>query len=831
MKTLLKTLRRFPAALALLALFSGACHGAISWPQHQVLPSFPTPATTQDLFLLHGKSQRWQAESQLAHGTGREDGDGWLCQTGIDAANQYMIYGPYNQNIPAGGNTARFRIKIDNNSAANDAQVTLDVRNASNGAIVASKVINRHDFSVAGEYLTFNLPFQLARGSQSVELRVFWHGRAYIKVDWVEVAQGPATTETYLFSSLKGLINVNQPRLFSYEGDAFAEGRYTWLNSLGFGYNEVTDPWTLVSKYRSELNGIIVYDPAVPDTINLATTLAGSRRALIAAPHLISRLTAAPYNLPVVEDLRGRYSNKIQVYQSMLNDYWPNLTHRVVVGINPNVHRAAVREYAVAIEAATIWLNPAVAEESELLNQFLQRMSPGANFLGWWPSEEQGVSRASQFNIPTIASDWSTNLTFHSGLSRNINIPTKPAKPALEKKIYVAFVLSDGDNLQYVEHLMRKLWNNPDRGSVPIGWTVSPAMADVMPGALNFYYNSATPNDNLIAGPSGYGYTYPNQWPDAVARNKFVEKTQEYNRQTGLDVVTIWNTITGGINQATGNAFARFAPMTLGLTGQNTGAGLTIHNGMPAMALSCNYCTNRQAMIDHINRAANGWGGNAPRFVIIQAQPWQGVTPSTFKNVANTLNGDYRVVRPDQLFRLMREANGLEWRDPGHPKVRLENKAHSKWLQGTDIQDSSDTTAMNAQAVATTFTGNKTRWRLVPIAGDPDYFRIENVAFGNWLQCTDQADSTQGQPSAAADSDTLAVRLVDRSFQGDWTRWRRIDTGDGYFHLQNKYFGYYLQVTPLSDDDANGFDSGVQIRAVPNSKTGDWTRFKTVNAN
>ena len=35
-----------------------------------------------------------------------------------------------------------------------------------------------------------------------------------------------------------------------------------------------------------------------------------------------------------------------------------------------------------------------------------------------------------------------------------------PPKPPLQNKIYVAFILSDGDNLQFVEHLMRKLMDD-----------------------------------------------------------------------------------------------------------------------------------------------------------------------------------------------------------------------------------------------------------------------------------------------------------------------------------------------------------------------------------
>ncbi|SDH40043.1 GxGYxYP domain-containing protein [Chitinophaga filiformis] len=655
--------RPVTALLLLIQLFITPAMAQITWPAGQLLPSFPTTAQTQDLFILRetSASTRWEGEGPaLSHKTGRLETDGWLCQTSIDAADEHMIYGPYYTGIPAGPNVAEFRMKVDNNTANDDPVVDVDVRNATNGQILASRTITRKQFSVASEYVNFTLPFTLPADNQSIELRVYWRGTSYTKVDWVGVQQNGPSAEMYLFASLKGIVNRTQPRMFSYEGDAFAEGQYTWLRSLGLSWSETADKWSLISKYRNEISGLIVYDPAQIHTVNLATVLAKDRKALIASPILLSKLTAAPYNLPILLDLRGQFSSKLQVYQSLYNNYWPNLDHRLLIGLNPDIHKAALREYAVALGAATIWLDPNVAGESELLNSFLGSMPAGSNYMGWWPEEAPGVERASRYGIATVASDWATNLTVHSGMSRTVTTKPMPAKPALQNKLYVAFIISDGDNLQYVEHLMRKLWDNPDRGSVPIGWTLSPAMLDAMPGALNYYWQTSTNNDNLISGPSGYGYAYPNSWPDQARLNQFASKTDEYNRRAGFRVITIWNTITGGINQNVGQTFATNAPYTLGLTAQNTGGGLTIYNNsLPGMALSCNYCTNEQAMKDHITSASAGWNGTSPRFIIIQAQPWQNVTPTSFKNVANSLNANYIVVRPDHIFQLIREANGL----------------------------------------------------------------------------------------------------------------------------------------------------------------------------
>jgi MYXO-CTERM domain-containing protein len=650
------------AVAALAVLHSSTARAQISWPPTQLLPSLPAPAPVEDLIQLHGASQQWQAnDPALAHNTGRLDTDGgWLCQTGIDAPNLEMIYGPYVTTLPAGANTAQYELMIDNNTADNNPIVTLDVNDATSGQVLASQVITRTQFTVAAQYTSFSLPFTIPADNHSIELRVFWDGAAYTKVKWVGVTRSQADDELVLFASLKGIVNAKQPRIFSYEGDAFAEGPYTWLKSLGLGYSEIADNWTLIAKYQSEIGGVIVYDNSLPDTINLATTLAGPKKALLVAPSLVARLTAAPYNFPILLDLRGKFTDKLSVYQSLYTNYWPTLPHRLMFGLDPINVRAAVREYATAVGAAAVWLDPTVAAEQTLLDQFLSSMDQGSVWMGWWPSEGPGVTEASRYGVATVASDYCSNLTLHSGMPRTINVPPIPLKPTLQNKIFVGFILSDGDNLQYVEHLERKLWNDPGRGKVPMGWTMSPAMVDAMPGALDFYWSTATPNDEILSGPSGYGYTYPNDWTNAAQLDQFVTRTESYVEQAGFRIITVWNTITGGINTNVGDSYATNATSLLGVTAQDTGGPLTIYdNTLPGLPLSCNYCTGEQAMKDFIATASQGWDGSEPRFVMIQAQPWQNVTPTSFMNVAASLDANHVVVRPDHLFELLREAKGI----------------------------------------------------------------------------------------------------------------------------------------------------------------------------
>ncbi|ATB27180.1 GxGYxYP domain-containing protein [Melittangium boletus] len=642
-----------------------ALAAGITWPSNQVLPSFSAPAATLDLMDLTTSEFRYEAEGpHIRHGTGRLEGNGWLAQTSIDAPNQFLTYGPYVTDIPTGNNTAFFDLSIDNNTASNNVMVTVDVRDNETGVVLAQRDISRTEFTNVYTFQRFELPFNNPTAGHGIEFRIYWHGRSYIKVDSVGARTAVPDDEVALFTTLKGIVNRTQPRIFTYDTAMRGQdGKTGWLNSLGLRYTDVADKWSLLSKYRSEIQGIVVYDSALPDTVNLATTIAGLRSGVVASPALAAQLTAAPYNLPILVDLRGKFTTKLQVYQNLYDNYWSQLTHKVIIGLAPGI-KGFLRDYAAAVPLAVVWLDPKVAAEDSLLRKFLVAMPYGTGgiYMGWWPEEAAGIQRVSEYGISTVASDFASNLTVFGGASRVVNVKPVPNKPTLGNKIYVSLILSDGDNLQFVEHLFKKNWDHPARGQVPLGWTISPAMLDAMPGVLNYLHTTATPNDNLISGPTGLGYTYPNYWGNQSHLDNYVSLTNDYMSRSGLKVLTVWNTITGGTNTNVGNSFATYAPSLLGLTAQNAGGGITVYNNlMPSQGLNATYCPTEASMISEINRHISGWNGTSPRFVSIQANPWEGNNYQSFVNVVNSFKSNTNIVfvRPDNYFQLMREAYNL----------------------------------------------------------------------------------------------------------------------------------------------------------------------------
>src|SRR5689334_5234648 len=76
-------------------------------------------------------------------------------------------------------------------------------------------------------------------------------------LDVVE-GKGRAVDLMTMVISLQGVINRWQPRIFVH--DQADDGDALWLTELGIVNTVVPDPLTLITKYRSELAGMIIYD-------------------------------------------------------------------------------------------------------------------------------------------------------------------------------------------------------------------------------------------------------------------------------------------------------------------------------------------------------------------------------------------------------------------------------------------------------------------------------------------------------------------------------------------------------------------------------------------
>ncbi len=132
--------------------------------------------------------RRYQAEydEHLAKLIGRRDGDGRSANVAQDTAN-YLSYGPYVTSLPADDYQVTWRMMVDNNTADNDAVVTIDVHDYDAGLIKASRIVSRQEFTGTYAYQDFALSFNHTVPGHRFEFRTYWHGRAYLKLDYIQV--------------------------------------------------------------------------------------------------------------------------------------------------------------------------------------------------------------------------------------------------------------------------------------------------------------------------------------------------------------------------------------------------------------------------------------------------------------------------------------------------------------------------------------------------------------------------------------------------------------------------------------------------------------------
>jgi hypothetical protein len=485
-----------------------------------------------------------------------------------------------------------------------------------------------------------------------------------------------------------GLLNRPQPRVYL----IFSDDDEYWLKQL-----MPSPPQTLASqtgnaalnvfldRYHSEIRGLIIYDPDLVDTINIATTLAGLRDGIVVSPELAQDLQGL-YALPLLVDLRTyHWHSPLQAYlwaqQNLLSDCSP----RLIAGMRPEIANG-LRSFLVATRTFVYWLDTrrcvpdfsaGLLSEKTLAGQIYHSFAPGAIHLGWFVDEPSGVAMTSRAAIAVLASDFFNNLEVWTALQSFHSTETSQAfnetnVEVATDKVYVSFTMSDGDNLQYCQHRLLQLWRDSARGSVPLGWTISPVLLEAAPAMAQYYRDSATPNDELIAGPSGAAYIFPSHWPTA-SLSQFLQHTGKLMQSMGLTTLSaldtdfLYNTRFPLLSKIslTGMSFTHrtrqqdfvraLAPY--GVRGILSGAGFLLKTTADWRMLDGLPIYQNLGLVGSVDRTvklikAAAANAKRPLFLNIYCVAWS-MSPSNLKQVKEQLDDSYEVVLPRTLLTML----------------------------------------------------------------------------------------------------------------------------------------------------------------------------------
>ena len=423
--------------------------------------------------------------------------------------------------------------------------------------------------------------------------------------------------EAMAVASLQGIINRKSPEVYVLSRK---NGRpQFWLDILakdgrwleGRERKPVADIEALVQLAGKRLKGAIIWDPAVPASANVATTIAGVRDAVVLSPEFADRYLAQ-WRLPVLKDLRGQFtgaetgSKKNDAYRWAIREYLAKglcSSHLLCLFEDPWSTRAhgdigyvLTRDWAVKNRSFVYDLSPWGDEKpkddpdqrlgldletyrmmlTEVLRQSAgRRMTELTGFFAFSkysnmpdhksahepvPTEWESVWLMSPYNCyqNTISSEC-FNQSLHSQAPRRPLKQHRVAKPVpLEKKTYLCILMADYDSATPLYEFLPNHWHNAGRGKLPLAWGINPNLIETYPDIIDYFYSTASAADTFTSDASAAGYMNPNRIRKEYMP-LFVRHNQRFFREADMTIAPMvldWDQPSPEVK----DAFRKFSP-------------------------------------------------------------------------------------------------------------------------------------------------------------------------------------------------------------------------------------------------------------------------------
>jgi hypothetical protein len=398
-----------------------------------------------------------------------------------------------------------------------------------------------------------------------------------------QISDAPDTMHALTLVGMQGTINRETPCVYLEWQESLGVASAAWETELAkhveIEHVNATGAAAvdfLYTHFSDRFAGAVVYDPQIPDTINVAMMVAGLEDRVVLAPQQLGQPGIPEFSS--IDDLRtlaveqgwdATDAGKTQIYQWVYDNLWPQLEKRILGVVSPGPASSGVvpgatpteyyplgiaaRDYLVALRASALWLSPQDSAQGALLDKFLADAPSPIPLTG-------GYDEATIVSFGAQHGDWQAAITWPNAPLTAGNLTAIGAVP-LPVTPYVAelnadrilatlgpapvatIVTSDGDNLGF--QMERGFWGtNGYHWDMPQGhrvaWTINPTLADLAPLAWNYYVDSAN-EVTFVAGLAGAGYTDPTLM-DATQLGTYLDRTRDYLQRTGLRAVHIGDT-------------------------------------------------------------------------------------------------------------------------------------------------------------------------------------------------------------------------------------------------------------------------------------------------
>lgn len=431
----------------------------------------------------------------------------------------------------------------------------------------------------------------------------------------------------------------------------------------GFGFTQVASLPELIELNPGVVNGLVVWDPKIDQTKWIAMIYAGLKDLLPVAPECIGRYG----DLPIVEDLRGKFTKEIEAARWSADNLIPECRKDMAYSIERTWSGATIDslDYAVQQKQFIYCLahgSGKKPEDGKLVHHIMTEIGPNAGIFGWGEPEDSYCETISFHDNYVVCAE-APNLSFWTHIPCERTEWKQPARrdPAtfkLENKHYIALCTSEGDTPKMAVSVQGAAWLDPNRGKVKVNWGMNPLLFKWFPAVLEFYWDNATENDYFMGGASGAGYTYPTKMPNPA---HWMKQVGEYFAMADMHETDAWMHFSRPVYElhAKLSGIRAFALPCgpYGTTLLNDGEAVAFLRGNSGLNYFNSSGTPKE-LAEQIK--TNCWRHNAPTFSVAHLVPdsrnnptsQSGWNPTLFLELCDILGEEFEIVTIQELAEL-----------------------------------------------------------------------------------------------------------------------------------------------------------------------------------